>query len=155
MSHSKKGSPAALILGVVALVVVATAFIKRDTIAGLILKGGDVSLVGESAKSSPQAKIAVDFLTALRVTDMIAITQLTTVEQTARIQQEARQPTPEYQEMTAMMLADLPADPTELQGKIKSVQTHKSRCVVTFETKANSWFVTMDQVNGAWKVAAF
>ena len=55
----------------------------------------------------------------------------------------------------SMMLEDLPADVAELRSRIKSVQIHKQRCVVTFETPANSWFVTMDLVDGGWRVAAF
>ncbi len=35
------------------------------------------------------------------------------------------------------------------------MQIHENRGVVTFETKANSWFVTLEQVNGAWKGARF
>ena len=144
-----------IILGVVIAAVIVFAVVKRDYIAGLILKGGDTSLTGESAQSSPQAKLALDFLGALRTSDMNTMTRLTTSEQAARIQQEASQPTREFQEMKTMMLSDLPANPAELRGRIKSVQTHKNRGVVTFETKANSWMVMLEDVNGTWKVASF
>jgi hypothetical protein len=57
--------------------------------------------------------------------------------------------------MKAMMLADLPADSAELRSRIKSVQIHKNKGVVTFETKANSWFVMLEEANGKWKVSGF
>lgn len=83
------------------------------------------------------------------------MTQLTTSEQAARIQQEEKQPTPEFLDMKNTMLTDLPTDSTELRGKIKGVQIHKNRGVVAFETKTNSWFVILEDVNGTWKVASF
>jgi len=86
---------------------------------------------------------------------MNALAQLTTADQTARIQAEAQTPTPDYQDMKNMMLGDLPADPAELKSKIKSVQVHKAKGVVTFETQANSWMIVMDQVNDTWKVSGF
>ena len=155
MSTLSKRSLVLLVLGVVILALVAVALIKRDAIGDLILKGGDTSLTGQSAQSSPQARLALDFLSALRASDVNAMTQLTTGEQTARIQQEAANPTPDFQNMKTMMLADLPADSTELRGRIKSVQTHKNRGVVTFETKANTWFVMLEEANGKWKVSGF
>lgn len=147
-----------VILIVLATVVGAAAilaFIQRDFIASLILRGSDVSLTGEPARNSSQAKLALDFLAALRASDVNLMTQLTTSEQAARIQQEEKQPTPGYQEMKIAMLTDLPADPTELRSRIKFVQVHKNRGVVTFETKANSWFVILEDVNGSWRVASF
>ncbi|MSR02470.1 MAG: hypothetical protein EXR94_06990 [Gemmatimonadetes bacterium] len=155
MSTPAKRGPARLILGLLVLVVVIVGFIQRDTIAGLILKGGDVPLTGEAAQSSPDAKLAIDFLAALRGADQDMLGQLTTAEQAVRIRQESDQPTPEYQDTKSMMLADLPAEPADLQARIKSVKIHENRGMVTFETKANSWFVTLEQVNGAWNVAGF
>ncbi len=155
MNTPKKRSSMLLVLAAVVLAVAAVAFVKRDAIAGLILKGGDVSLTSEAAQSSPEAKLAIDFLAALRRADQNMLGQLTTAEQATRIRQEADRPTPEYQDMKTMMLADLPAEPADLQARIKSVQIHENRGVVTFETKANSWFVTLERVNGAWKVAGF
>jgi hypothetical protein len=155
MNTPKKRSPALLVAGLVVFAVVVVAFLKQDAIAGMILKGGDTSLIGEAAQSSPQAQLAVDFLSALRTSDVATMERLATAEQAARIRQESATPSPEYQEMTAMMLEDLPADASELRGRIKSVQVHKQRGVVTFETRANSWFVTMDLVDGGWRVAAF
>ena len=155
MSTLSKRSLIMLAVGVVVLAVVAFALIKRDEIGDLILRGGDTSLTGESAQSSPQAKLALDFLSALRASDVNALTQLTTAEQTARIQQEAGSPTADFQNMKTMMLADLPADSAELRSRIKSVQTHKNRGVVTFETKANSWMVMLEEANGKWKVSGF
>lgn len=90
--------------------------IERDTIADLILRGGDTSLSDEAARSSPQA---------------------------------------EFQDMRTLMLEDLPADPAALRDRIKSVQVHRDRGVVTFETKANSWFVQLDRAEGSWKVSGF
>src|SRR5687768_8251587 len=101
MSTLSKRSLVLLVLGAVVLVV-AFALIKRDAIGDLLLKGGDTSLTGQSAQSSPQAKLALDFLSALRVSDLNAMTQLTTGEQTARIQQEAAKPTPDFQNMKTM-----------------------------------------------------
>ena len=155
MSTLSKRSLVLLVLGAVVLAVVAFALIKRDAIGDLLLKGGDTSLTGQAAQSSPQAKLALDFLSALRASDLNAMTQLTTDGQTARIQQEATKPTPDFQNMKTMMLADLPADSTDLRSKIKSVQIHKNRGVVTFETKANSWFVMLEEANGKWKVSGF
>ena len=155
MSTLSKRSLVLLVVGVVVLAVVAFAVIKRDAIGDLILKGGDTSLTGQSAQSSPQARLALDFLSALRASDVNAMAQLATGEQAARIQQEATKPTPDFQNMKAMMLADLPADATELRSRIKSVQIHKNRGVVTFETKANSWFVMLEEANGSWKVSGF
>ena len=155
MSTLSKRSLVLLVVGVLVLAVVAFAVIKRDAIGDLILKGGDTSLTGQSAQSSPQARLAMDFLSALRASDVSSMAQLTTDEQTARIQQEATKPTPDFQNMKTMMLADLPADSTELRSKIKSVQIHKNRGVVTFETKANSWFVMLEEANGKWKVSGF
>ena len=155
MSTLSKRSLVLLVVGVVVLAVVAFAVIKRDAIGDLILKGGDTSLTGQSAQSSPQAKLALDFLSALRASDVNAMAQLATGEQAARIQQEATKPTPDFQDMKTMMLADLPADSAELRSRIKSVQIHKNRGVVTFETKANSWFVMLEEANGNWKVSGF
>ena len=155
MSTLSKRSLVLLVLGVVVLAVVVFALIKRDAIGDLLLKGGDTSLTGQSAQSSTQARLALDFLSALRASDVDALTQLTTGEQAARIQQEATKPTPDFQNMKTMMLADLPADSTELRSRIKSVQIHKNRGVVTFETKANSWFVMLEEANGTWKVSGF
>ncbi len=155
MNTPKKRSPTLLVVGLVVLVVAALAFLKRDAIAGMILKGGDTSLTGEAAQGSPQAQLAVDFLAALRTSDLATMERLATTEQAERIRQESAAPSPEYQQMTTMMLEDLPADIAELRGRIKSVQVHKQRGVVTFETPANSWFVTMDLVDGGWRVAAF
>jgi len=155
MSTARKWNPALLAAGVAVLVLAAVAVLKRDAIAGMILKGGDVTLMGEEARTSPQAALAIEFLAALRASDMAAIERLATAEQVARIQQEAATPTEEYQQLTGMMLEDLPADPGELRGLIKGVQTHKQRSMVTFETRTNSWFVTMDRVDGGWRVAGF
>lgn len=155
MNSSKKRSPALLVAGLIVLAVAAVAFLKRDAIAGMILKGGDVSLTGAAAQQSPQAQLALDFLAALRTSDVATMERLATAEQAERIRQESASPSPEYQQMTAMMLEDLPADVNELRGRIKSVQVHKQRGVVTFETRANSWFVTMDLVDGGWRVAAY
>ena len=85
MSTPAKRGPARLILSLLVLVVVIVGFIQRDTIAGLILKGGDTSLTGEAAQSSPEAKLAIDFLAALRRADQNLLGQLTTAEQAARI----------------------------------------------------------------------
>jgi hypothetical protein len=155
MSTLSKRNVVLLVLGVVVLAVVAFALIKRDAIGDLILKGGDTSLTGQAAQSSPQAKLALEFLSALRASDVKAMTELATGEQAARIQQEATKPTPDFQNMKTMMLADLPADSTELRSQIKSVQTHKNKGVVTFETKANSWMVMLEEANGKWKVSGF
>jgi hypothetical protein len=142
-----------LVLAVVLALAAVVAVVKRDLIADLILKGGDTSLAGEEARSSPLAALATDFLVALRASDMNAIARLATADQLARIQQEAKQPTPDFQDMKKMMLGDLPANPSDLRAAIKSVQIHKHRGVVLFDTKANSWFVTLDHVNGQWKIA--
>jgi len=144
-----------LALGAVVVVIVAIAIIKRDSIAALLLKGGDTSLTGEPARSSPEAGLALDFLAALRTADLNAVGQLATAEVAARIQQEAEPSTPESEASGAAMLADLPSDPAELRGLIKSVQMHENRGVVTFETRANSWFVLLERVNEGWKVSGY
>ena len=154
MTASRKRSIILVLVAVLAAVAV-FAVINRDTIADLILKGGDTSLTGEPARSSPQARLTIDFLVALRASDMATIARVSTPEQSSRIQQEAKQPTPEFQENKKMILADLPADATDLRSTIKSVQIHKNQGVVTFETKRNSWFVTLERANGEWKVAGF
>ncbi len=155
MDASAKKKPVFVVFGIIAAALVTIAIAKRDTISDLILKGGDVSLVGEPAKASSQAKLAMDFLTALRASDMATLSQLSTAEQAADLQKEAAQPTSEAQEMKTMMLADLPAEPAALREIIKGVQVHKSKGVVTFETKSNTWMILMDEVNGAWKVSDF
>jgi len=155
MTTPKRRGSIRLAAAVVILLAVALAVLKRDTIAGMILKGGDVSLTGAEAQGSPQAQLALDFLAALRAGDLPAMERLATAEQAERLRQEAMASSPEYQEMTGMMLEDLPADVNDLRSRIKSVQVHQRRGVVTFETRANSWFVTMDLVDGGWRVAAF
>jgi hypothetical protein len=142
-------------LGVVVAAAAVLAFIQKDLIADLILRGGDISLADDRARSSSQAKVALDFLAALRASDVSSMANLTTSAQAARIQQEEKQPTPAYQNMKNDMLTDLPADPTELRARIKGVQVHKNRSVVAFDTKANTWFVILEDVNGTWKVAEF
>jgi hypothetical protein len=155
VSTPRKWNPALLAAGLAVLVLAAVAVLKRDAIAGMILKGGDATLMGEDARTSAQAALAMEFLAALRASDMAALERLATAEQVARIQQEAAAPTEAYQQLTGMMLEDLPADAGELRALIKSVQTHKQRSMVTFETRTNSWFVTMDQGNDPWRVAGF
>ena len=155
MNTSKIRHPVLLILGVLIIVAVVIAVIERDTIADLILRGGDVTLTDEAARNSAQAKLAMDFLGALRVMDKDAIAKIATAEQVARIQQETKQPTEDFQKMRTMMLDDLPADPAALRSRIKSVQTHANLTVVTFETKANTWFVQLAMVDDAWKVSGF
>ncbi|MGH8619504.1 MAG: hypothetical protein ACREUW_17590 [Burkholderiales bacterium] len=152
---SSKTRAILLVLGVVIILVAIVAVVKRDTIADLILRGGDISLTGEDARNSSQARLAVDFLVALRAGDKDAIARLSTAEQVARIQQETQQPTAESQQLRALMLADLPADPAALRERIKTVQTHADRAVVLFETKANSWFVQLTRGNDGWKVSGF
>lgn len=49
--------------------------------------GGDLSLTGEAAQTSPHAAIAVDFLDALRARDQDSIARLATAEQLARFEQ--------------------------------------------------------------------
>ena len=144
-----------LILGVLILVAAGIAVLKRDKIADLILRGSDVSLADEAARTSPQGKLALDFLGALRAMDKEAIAQIATAEQIARIEQETQQPSGDFQEMRTMMLDDLPADPGALRNKIKTVQTHGNRAVVLFETKANSWYVQLVQEDNAWKISGF
>jgi hypothetical protein len=68
-----------------------------------------------------RAKLALDFLGALRAMDKDAIARLATAKQIARIQQETQQPSGDFQEMRTMMLDDLPADPAALRSKIKTV----------------------------------
>ena len=150
-----KKRPILIIVGVLIVIVVVIAIVKRDTVADLILRGGDTTLVDESARNSPHAKIALDFLAALRANDKDAMIKLTTPEQTARIERETRQPTEDFQKMRSMMLGDLPADQAQLRSRLKTVQIHKDRAVVLFETKANSWFVQLAAVGGAWKVSDF
>lgn len=145
-----------LIFGVLILVGGVIAFIKRDEIASRILRGGDVSLTGETAQGSPQAKIAVDFLTALRAHDKETISRLALAAQVARIEEEARAtPAADSEAMSATMLKDLPEDPVALRGKIKSVQSHADQAVVLFETKSNSWFIQLVRAGGTWKVSGF
>ncbi len=144
------------IFGALILIVAATAIVERDKIADLILKGGDVSMAGETAQNSPQARVALDFLVAIRANDKEAIARLATPEQVARYEQESQaQPVADSQSMTQSMLQDLPADAGELRSSIKSVQTHKAQGVVLFETKSNSWFVQLTRADGAWRVSGF
>jgi hypothetical protein len=152
---TSKARPILLILGALILIVAIVAVVKRDKVADLILRGGDLLLAGEPAQSSPHAAIALDFLGALRAKDQGAIARLATAEQLARFDQEMQQPNADSQETSSMMLEDLPADPAALRSKIKSVQGHKDRAVVLFETKANSWFVQLVQVDGTWKVSGY
>lgn len=145
-----------LVLGALILILAVVAVVERDKIAGLILKGGDVSLMGEAAQNSPQAKIAIDFVTALRAKDKEALARLARADQVARIEEETQAtPAADSEPMSVMMLKDLPEDPAELRGKIKSVQTHKENAVVLFDTKSNSWFIQLVQADGSWKVAGF
>ncbi len=145
-----------LILGALILILAVVAVVKREKIADLILRGRDVSLMGEAAQNSPQAKIAVDFLTALRAKDKETIARLATADQVARIEEEAKAtPAADSEGMSEAMLKDLPEEPAALRGKIKSVQTHADRAVVLFDTPSNSWFVQLVQADGTWKVAGF
>lgn len=145
-----------LLGGAFVLVVAIIAFLKRDDIAGRILRGGDVSLMGEAAQNTPQAKIAVDFLTAFRARDKETISRLATADQVARFNEETHAgPAADSEPMSAMMLKDLPEDPAALRGKIKSVQTHANQGVVLFETTANSWFIQLEQAGDTWKVSGF
>jgi len=155
MRPSMLRRPVVIVPAILILIVVAIAVVKRDLIAGLILRSGDTTLTDEAARNSPQAKLTIEFLVAFRAMDMDAISRLATPEQVARIQQETAQPSAEFQEIRTMMLEDLPADPAALQSKIKSVQVHGNRAVVLAETQANSWFVQLDLVDGSWKVAGF
>jgi hypothetical protein len=155
MSASRPRHTIALGLGAAVLLIAALATLNRDAIAERLLKGGDTTLTGAAAHASPQAQLALDFLAALRASDLPALERLTTPEQADRIRQESTTPTPDYQEMTATMLADLPADPTELRALIKHVQLHEDRGAVTFETPANSWFVTLASTDSGWRVAGF
>lgn len=144
------------IFGALILLAAGFAIAERDQIADLILKGGDISMTGETAQNSPQAGVALDFLAALRAKDKLAIARLATPEQVARVEQEAQaQPAAESQNMTESMLQDLPAEAGELRDRIKSVQAHKNQAVVAFETKSNSWFVQLTKTEGAWKVSGF
>jgi hypothetical protein len=147
--------PLVIVPAILIVIVAVVAVVKRDTIAGLILRAGDTTLEDEAGRSSPEAKVAIDFLVALRTMDMAAIGRLATPEQVSRLEQEAVQPTPEFQEILTLMLEDLPADPAALRSRIKSVQTHGDRGVVLAETDANSWFVQLQRVEGIWKVAGF
>ena len=115
----------------------------------------DVTLTDTAARQSPQAKLAIDFLGALRATDMETIGKLTTAELAARIRQENEQPTEETQELRDLMHRDLPADAAGLLGVITSVQTYRDRSVVFFETGSNTWFVQLTRVSGLWKVSAY
>ncbi len=121
----------------------------------LMLRNRDVTLTDDDARESPQAKLAIDFLGALRSMDADTIAKLATAEQITRIQQEVQQPTTEFQEMRTMMLDDLPDDPVALKRLVTSMQRHGDRAVVYFETKANTWFLQFAFVDGAWKVAGF
>jgi hypothetical protein len=144
------------ILGALILIAAVLAIVQRDKIADLILRGGDVSLSGETAQNSPQARIALDFLAALRAGDKEAIARLATAELVARVAPEAQaQPSADSQSMKEMMLQDVPAEPGALRSHIKSVQTHKAMTVVLFETKSNSWFVQLTKTDGTWKVSGF
>jgi len=139
----------------VILVAVAIAVIQRDRIADMILRGGDVTLTDESARSSPQARVALDFLGAYRTMDRDALARVLTAEQIARLKQESERPSGDFQRMRTMMLGDLPADPAALRATVRTVQVHGERAVVLAETKANSWFVQLTRVDGAWKVSGF
>jgi len=142
---------ALICLGILILAAVVTAVIMRDEIGDLILRGGDTVLTDEAARNSPQAKLAMDFLGALRARDKDAIARLATAEQIARIQHESEKTSADFQDM----LNDLPADPAALRGRIKSVQMHGNRAAVVFETKASSWFVMLALADGSWKVSGF
>jgi hypothetical protein len=153
-SPTKRRSLLLAVAGVF-LAVVVVAVINRDAIADRILRGSDTTLTGEEAQISPQAGLAVELIGALRAADTAAISRLATIEQIARVQQETTQSSPESAASWTEMLADLPADDSELRGAIKSVQTHEDRAVVLFETRANSWFVQLTQTTGGWKVSGF
>ena len=155
MNTPKRRHPALLISGALILIVGVVSVIQRDAIAGLILRGGDTSLTGPAAQNSPEAKLAMDFLGALRTTDTLAMSRLATAEQIDRMRDEIAHPTADAQQLRAMMLEDLPADQANLQSTIKSLQTHEKLAVVTFETKANTWFVQLALVDGVWKVSGF
>src|SRR5688572_19445645 len=88
----------------VILVAVAIAVIQRDRIADMILRGGDVTLTDESARSSPQARVALDFLGAYRTMDRDALARVLTAEQMARLKQESERPSGDFQRMRTMML---------------------------------------------------
>lgn len=138
-----------------ALIAGGAVLVLAIVVSVLMLRSKDVSLTDDAARESPQAKLAIDFLGALRSMDADTIAQLATAEQITRIQQEAQQPTAEFQEMRTMMLDDLPEDPAALKRLVASMQTHGDRAVVYFESKANSWFLQLAFVDGAWKVAGF
>ncbi|MBC7781008.1 MAG: hypothetical protein H7125_12990 [Proteobacteria bacterium] len=154
MKTSLEPSNASLVYGAMAAAAIIFSVIPCDAIAQM-KKDGDISLTGEPARSSPQADIVLNFLTALRASDLKTMMQLTTTKQGERLQQEMKKPTPDFQQNTKEMLGDLPADRKELRGIIKYVQMHKERGLVSFETKRNSWFVTLENVAGTWKVAGF
>lgn len=139
----------------VLLVMVIFAVLKRDTIASMLLKGGDISLTGEAAQSSPQAQVAIAFLAALRTGDVATLERTSTTEQFARLQQELASPTAEFEDMKRAMLEDLSADTSALRTLVSSVQVHEQKGVVSFNTPANSWFLTMDRVDNTWRVSAF
>jgi hypothetical protein len=151
----KTRRPALLIAAAVVLSIVAIAVVKRDAIADRILRGSDSVLMGDEARVSPHATLAVEFLGALRAKDLEAIARLATLEEIEHIHQETAQPSADSEAARAEWLDDLPADPAELRSKIKSAQTHEDQAVVTFETRANSWFVKLALTNGAWKVSWF
>lgn len=150
-----KKRPLVLFFVSLLIVIAIIAVIKRDTIANLILSGGDISLTGEEARNSPHAIMAFDFMTAYRAMDMQALAKLVTPEQLARLQQEQAQPSDEFQSMRTMMLEDLPADSSAFLEKIKYVQVHENRAVVTLDTQANSWFILLNEDNGTWLVSDF
>lgn len=139
----------------VAALLGAVAVIQRDTIADLILRGGDTSLTGDAAQGSPQAALAIEFLAALRAMDESALARFSTAEVMTKVREIAGQPGGDAGKMRAMMLEDLPAEPAALRRTIKSVQTHKDRAAVLAETRANSWYVQLVRVEGAWKVSGF
>lgn len=155
MNTSKIRHPVLLSVGILVLFAAITAVINRDTIADLILRGGDVSLTDEAARNSPQAKLAIDFLGALRAMDKDAIGRMATAEHAAQINQETEKPSADAQQMRTTCLNDLPADPAALRSRIKSVQVHKDRAAVLAETRANQWFVLLTLVGGSWKVSGF
>jgi hypothetical protein len=148
MANSASSTRLLYIIGGALVLAAVVAVVKRDTIAGMLLQGSDVSLTGEEARSSPQAAVAIEFIEALRAGNTATLARLATTDQVARVSPDSAQSL-----MDADMLADLPSDPTELRSKVKSVQTHEDRAVVTFETQANSWFVQLTATDGGWKVS--
>jgi hypothetical protein len=115
----------------------------------------DATLTDDAARQSPQAKLAIDFLGALRTMDVDTISKLATADQVARIRQEIEQPTEEFQQFRALMSEELPADAAALLGKITSVQTHRDRAVVYLESGSNTWFVQFTRTSSGWKVSGF